>query len=505
MPRFVQLLPLLMFLLALLALPVCVVAADKPANSREIALDFRDVELPDLIQTISEMTGRNFIYDETVKGKVSLISPDRMSPDEAYEAFLSMLNIKGFTVVPSGRTNKIMPLTAARESSLPAGTARNTSDQFVTRLVRLQYVDANLIATSVLAPLVPKAGSVVAYAPSNTLIMTDSAANIARLVKIVRQLDVPAAIDSLEIIPLKYAAAEDIADLINDLMSPASGGTAPRVRGRAAAATGASDNRMVIPYPRTNALIVLAAGDDLKAVRSLVARLDQSAPDERAGVNVYYLKNAAAEPLAETLNAIITGIRKTEGADGKAAAAATRAAAGAKTVTVTADKPTNSLIINAGPEEYEQIKSIIDKLDVKRKQIFVEALILELSLDATKDLGVSLQGAVETNGNGVVIGTSNLNSGQVGLGSFLPPTDSSGTAIGTVPSVLSDAIKGIMLGGFFNPVTVTGPDGSLITVPAVSALIDLSQTDGDVNILAAPRLLASDNEEAEIVIGSPSA
>jgi len=235
MSRFAQSILLLMLLFALV-LPIRVVAADKPVNDREIALDFRDVELTDLIQTISEMTGRNFIYDETVKGKVSLISPDRMSPDEAYEAFLSMLNIKGFTVVPSGRTNKIMPLTAARESSLPAGTARNTSDQFVTRLVRLQYVDANLIATSVLAPLVPKAGSVVAYAPSNTLIMTDSAANIARLVKIVRQLDVPAAIDSLEIIPLKYAAAEDLADLINDLMSPASGGTAPRVRGRAAAA-----------------------------------------------------------------------------------------------------------------------------------------------------------------------------------------------------------------------------------------------------------------------------
>jgi len=479
-----------------LLLPAFAVAVDQDAG-REIALDFRDVELTDLIQTISEMTGRNFIYDETVKGKVSLISPDRMSPDEAYEAFLSVLNVKGYTVVPSGRTNKIVPLTAARESSLPTAR-RSGSDQYVTRLLRLQYVDANLLASAVLAPLVPKTSSVVAYTPSNTLIMTDSAANIERLVKIVRQLDVPASIEALEIVPLKHAAAEDLADLINQLLAHTGG--APAARRGTAATAGGTENRLVIAYPRTNALIVLAAGDDLKTVRSLIARLDQPPSDERSGVNVYYLENASAEPLAETLNAILTGLRKADTPEAQAAARA--AAINPKKITVTADKPTNALIINAGPEEYDLLTSIIRKLDVKRKQIFVEALILELSLDATKDLGVSLQGAVETNGTGVVIGTSNLNSGQVNLGSFLPQTDSSGRTVSSVPSVLSQAVNGIMLGGFFNPISVTGPDGKLITVPAVSALIDLSQSDGDVNILAAPRLLASDNEEAEIIIGS---
>ena len=289
------------------------VAAEQAAAVDEIALDFRDVELVDLIQTVSEMTGKNFIYDDSIKGKVSIISPDRMSPSEAYEAFLSVLSVKGYTLVPTGSTNKIVPLSIASQSRLPTGSVKRSSEQFVTRLVRLQYVDAATLVTSVLAPLVPKTSHVSAYAPSNTLIITDSAANIQRLVQIIKQLDVPAALDQIEIIPLQHADATEIAEIVNKLLSHSGGAAAPARRKGKAVSAGRGDNRQVIPYERSNALILLSAGDDADMVRKLIARLDQPVPDERSDINVYYLENADATVLSETLTSILTGIQKTAG------------------------------------------------------------------------------------------------------------------------------------------------------------------------------------------------
>lgn len=464
------------------------IAAEQKAAADGIALDFRDVELVDLIQVISEMTGKNFIYDDSIRGKVSIISPDRMSPSEAYEAFLSVLSVKGYTLVPSGSTNKIVPLSVASQNRLPTGYVKRNSEQFVTRLVRLQYVDAATLATSVLAPLVPKTSRVSAYAPSNTLIITDSAANIQRLVQIISQLDVPAALDKIEIIPLQHADTTEIAEIVNRLLSHSGGKATTTRRKGAAVAAGSGDNRQVIPYERSNALILLSAGDDADMVRKLIARLDQPVPDERADINVYYLENSDATALAETLNSILTGIQKTSGGKDAKSASTRTPILNPKQVSITADKPTNSLIINARPEEFEILKGIIAKLDIPRNQIFVEALIMELSLDATRDLGVSMTAAGGV-GDGAVIGITNRSTEQ-------SLTDDNG-----LPSVLGQAVDGLMLGGFFNLIDIVMPDGTTKTVPAVSALIDLSQTDGDVNILAAPRLLTSDNEEAEIIIG----
>jgi general secretion pathway protein D len=486
----------LMMVLLISAVALSAPVAEKVQADGEVALDFRDVELVDLIQIVSEMTGKNFIYDDSIKGKVNIISPDRMSPSEAYEAFLSVLSVKGYALVPAGSTNKIVPLSVASQNRLPTGSVNRNSEQIVTRLIRLQYVDAATLVTSVLAPLVPKTSHVSAYAPSNTLIITDSAANIQRLVQIILQLDMPAALDQIEIIPLQYADSVQIAEIVNQLLSH-SGATSPvaRRRGAAAANAGSGDNRQVIPYERSNALILLAAGEDSDMVRKLIARLDQPAPDERSDINVYYLENADATSMAETLNTILTGIRKTEsGKDPKAAPAAQAPLLNPKQVSITADKPTNSLIISARPEEYEILKGIIAKLDIRRKQIFVEAMILELSLNATRDLGISLSGAGGP-GNNALLGTSNLNSGSANNTDFLDNTDSG------LPDVLGNVVNGLLLGGFFNPVSIVGPDGTIISVPAATALISLSQTDGDVNVLAAPRLLTSDNEEAEIIIG----
>ncbi|MDT8440024.1 MAG: type II secretion system secretin GspD [Desulfuromonadales bacterium] len=467
-------------------------AATEPPFDGRVALDFKDVELTDLIQTISELTGGNFLYDESVKGKVTIISPESMTLDEAYQLFLTVLNVKGYTVVPSGKVNKIVPLKDAKSSNLPTLTRERTGEQVVTRVFRLQHLDAAVVAPTVLIPLVPSTSLVTAYPPGNSLIITDTAANIERLARIIRELDQPDSDSSIEIIPLENSSAEDLAKILNEIMAQSLPQTVARRRSTTAAASTTAATK-IIPYPVGRTLIVMASPDEMAIVKGLIARMDREIDGSRSNINLYYLENADAVALAATLNEILTGIKREARSPQAAGQGSGTLAAGP--VSITADKPTNALIINASPEDYRTIHEIIEKLDIKRKQVYVEALILELSMDATKRLGVSLQGAGEINGDSLAFGSSNFNTGPVGIGDAL-------NTVNGVPDLLTAAVDGLLAGGFFNPVTVTGPDGTAITVPALSVLIDVSKTDRDVNLLSAPRLLTSDNEEAEIIVGA---
>ena len=189
------------FLLCLLFIwHLPVLAAAQPEATEEsqdpnmVSLNFKDIELPDLIRTVSEVTGMNFVYDESVRGKVTIISPDLMSINDAFQLFLTVLNTKGYTVVPSGKTNKIVAIKDAKESNLPTigpGVRGEINEKYVTRLITLKNIDASELATTVLAPLIPKTSSIVAFPASNTLVITDSAANISRLTRIAQELDIP--------------------------------------------------------------------------------------------------------------------------------------------------------------------------------------------------------------------------------------------------------------------------------------------------------------------------
>jgi len=464
----------------------------QPNAEGRVTLDFKDVELSDLIQTMSELTGENFLYDETVKGKATIISPESMTLKEAYQLFLTVLNVKGYTVVPSGKVNKIVMLKNAKESNLPTngGSRGKLGDQVVTRVVHLENLDAAVLAPTVLIPLVPSTANVAAYAPSNSLVITDSAANIERLVKIIRELDQPGAESLIEIIQLENSNAEVVSKVLTEIMSQsAAPATSRRRQAVAAAANGNEVVTKIIPYPAGQSLIIVADQEDMTLIKELVARLDRENDGARSNINLIYLENADAVALAATLNEIISGIK----VDPKAAAEAGKPlGAISAQVTVTADKPTNSLIVNASLDDFRTIKDIVAKLDIKRKQVYVEALILELSMDATQRLGVSLQGAVNVGDDSLIIGSTNQNTGPIGFSDLV----SSGAGL------LGAAVDGLLAGGFFNPITVKGPDGTDITVPSLSVLIDLSKTDSDVNLLSAPRLLTSDNEEAEIIVGS---
>lgn len=477
-------------------------------NEAGITLDFQSVELVDLIKTISELTGINFVYDEQVKGKVTIISPKPMSLDDAYNLFRTVLNIKGYTIVPSGAVNKIVSTRGAKEENLPIEDGSAFGEQFITRLIPLKNVSATLLANTVLRPLVPKTSHVVAYEPTNTLIIADSATNTERIYQIVQELDVSGSgTDIIEILALIYADAVETAEVANQIL-----GAPKQTRPARSTAKGAAAQNTVlepsvgqiIPYSRTNHLILVGDQDFIDKTRDFIDRIDKKADQEHAGIHVYYLENAEAEVLADTLNQIISNVETIQKKvqTGNRTGTRTSASKGVKTeetigqVTITADKPTNALVVNATPKDYETIKDIIAKLDIKRNQVYVETLILELGMDALLDVGVSLQGAADVGNDSVIFGTSNLNTGPVGLGSLAPADGESGT-----PSLLSQAVNGLVLGGMFNPITTTGPDGNEITVPALSVLINLSETDTDINVLSAPRLLTSDNEEAEIVVG----
>ncbi len=475
---------LLLFLL-LVMLPLAPTA--KAASGEEkITLDFKDVELTELITTISELTGKNFLYDDSVKGKVTIVSPETMTLAETYQLFLTVLNVKGYTLVPSGKVNKIVSLKNARQEGLPVfSKGRSNSDQFITRLVRLDYLDVDTVATSVLAPLMPSTGNIITYPPTNTLILTETASTIDRMVKIMQQLDKPDSSGELTVLPLRFADAEEVAKICQEVI--VNQGTTTKRRTNNKISTTQEGSSKIIAYIRTNSLIVVASSEDLEKIKGLLATLDQEPKEEEADINVYYLENADAETLATTLNEILTGVKAAQSQSNNNKQAGTKAAVNSQQVSITADKPTNALIINAQQKDYAAIKNIIRKLDIKRKQVYVEALILELSMDATKELGASLAGALTTGSDSAIVAGTGSNTTLASMTS----TD----------SMLATTVNGILLGGLFNTVNVTAADGTSYSVPALSALLSLSKTDDNVNILSAPRLLTSDNEEAEIIVG----
>jgi len=477
--------------LLLAALLLCAPLRDAYAaphsQSEKISLDFKDVELTELINTVSELTGKNFLYDDTVRGKVTIVSPQAMSLDETYQLFLAVLNVRGYMVVPSGKVNKIVSTKTARQEGLPVYSDNQVgrSEQFVTQLVRLDYLDVDTVATSVLAPLMPATGNIITYAPTNTIILTETAATIARMVQILKSLDQPDSSGDLTVMQLQYADAEEVAAIGQQILEEQA--STKKARTSKNISTTEGGNSKIISYARTNALILLCNAEDLERIQNLVRLLDQKVEAEESNINVYYLENADAETLATTLNEILTGIKSQTKTTTNKGQEAQTAPLSSQPVSITADKPTNALIINAQRKDYAALKNIIAKLDIKRKQVYVEALILELSLDATKELGASLAGAIDLGSDSAIMAGTGANTTLANLTS----TD----------SLLAQRVNGILLGGLFNPITVTAADGTTYRVPALSALLNLAKTDDDVNVLSAPRLLTSDNEEAEIIVG----
>ncbi|MGE0684528.1 MAG: type II secretion system secretin GspD [Candidatus Binatia bacterium] len=508
---------------------------EETGEQRRVAMNFQDVDIPVLARFVSELTNKNFIVDEKVRGKVTVISPTKVTPTEAYTIFQSVLQVKGFTTVPSGGIIKIVPSKDARQAGLPTvynGSLAAAGDEFITRLVPLRYVAAGQMA-STLQPMVATDGLVLAYAPTNSLILTDSAPNVRRLLGIIEELDVEGHERTTEVILLKYAVAADLAKKIEEIMKEQGGDEVPspttRIRTTSASVTSmtaptnavVSQAVRVLPDERTNSLIVMCSPIELKTVRRIVSRLDVPLPPGTSKIHVYRLKYANAEELLPVLAEVI-GVKSSVGRSINAprqdrryrrserfrsdsdrsrggmddryppssSFSPTAPMPGAQGVSgsspefssevqITADPATNSLLISASPQDFETLRTVIEKLDVRRKQVYVEAIILEVNVEKARELGIELQYAFSINGDGVGLGRTNLKNLNTAL---------------TDPASLS----GLLLAAASNK-TVELPDGTRI--PAQMAILRAAQNTTGINVLSAPTLLTADNREAEILVG----
>lgn len=566
-------------------------------------MDFQDVDLPVLVKYISEITGKNFIIDERVRGKITIISPGRISADEAYQVFLSVLQVKGFTTVQSGTVIKIVQSSEARSSTvetvLPMRGRLAPTDQYITRLIPLEFVDANAMVP-ILQPMVSGDGLLAAYPKTNTLIMIDTSSQTERISEILRQLDVEGGDQQIEVMRMRYAPAAEMANLLQQALEsqatdPTGGmgvaatrpaaapdarirrGTTPAARAAAGGGTtttvtgvGVDSAFRIIPDERLNSLIVLAGPMDMRRIRDLIARLDVPVPLGTGRIHVYYLKYANALEVSAVLGSLVGGtggiggvggvggfgrggfgstgfgtgglgaggfgaggvgtaggrfgsIGSRFGSTGTSGRLGTRGVSGAQgrfggttggiagvggvggfgggvggfgqtgfggraggvdergqfegSVNLTADPATNALIVIASPQDYDTLKEVIEKLDVRRRQVYVEAIIAEVSLSKTRELGIEFQGATSLP-NGVGFGRTNLGGD---INSLLTPQNLSGLVLGAASS---------------QTVTVGG-----VTVPAQQAIMRALQRSNEAEILSAPTILTTDNHEAELVAG----
>ncbi len=414
-------------------------------HAQSITLNLKDADINALIDTVSKNTGKNFIVDPKIKGKVTVISSRPMDREELYQVFLSILQVHGYAAVPSGKVIKIVPDAHAKQDRIPtvSGDQPGIGDELVTRVVQVDNVASNQLVP-ILRPLIPQHGHLAAYARTNVLIITDRAANINRLVKIIRRID-RAGNEDIEIIPLQHASAGEVVRILASLQ---------KRTGKSALQAG---QPTFVADDRTNSILMTADRSTRLRLRTIIAHLDT--PIESGGnTQVVYLKYAKATDLVSVLTGISDNLKK----DGKANKPS---ALGAK-VSIQADENTNALVITAAPAIMRSLQAVIRQLDVRRAQVLVEAIIAEVSSTKAAELGVQWRSSD-------------------GFGSTF-----SGTSSGSIDSFPGSPVSlgvGLSLGYF------RGND--------IRMLLRALASDNNTNVLSTPSLLTLDNEEAEIVVG----
>jgi general secretion pathway protein D len=384
------------------AAPAPAIAQDAPkpkTGDDFITLNFTNIDISALVKVMSEFTRRNFILDEKVVGKITLMTPTKISPEEAYQVFLSALEIKGFTAVEDGKITRIIPAAMAKQSGLKVVEDGDMGGEgYVTKLVRLNYVNPNDIVRT-LSPLITRDGTLIANPATNSIIVTDSVMVIRKIEKLVQAIDIPA-------------------------------------------------------------------------------------PSGKGKINVYYLKNASAEDIAKVMQALVSRLPVPPPGGAAAPAQTGPATILEGAVTITADKLTNSLIIVASPIDYETMKEVIQKLDIRRRQVYVEAAIIEMGLSKSQELGFEFQ-------------ATNMNKLDSGQTSAIGGTNFGGIGQATVNGPAAFAsFNGLAVGAVKGTFLYNGTE-----YLNIGALLRALQSDTDVNVLSTPNILTSDNQKAEIMVG----
>jgi general secretion pathway protein D len=440
-------------------------------SQRSVSIDFNQVDISVLIKFISELTGKNFVIDQRVKGQVTIISPSRISVDEAYKVFESVLEVHGFATVETGRLIKIIPSPDARTKNIETRTRASgdsNGDQVVTQLLPLRYADPDEVKR-LFTPMVSKRSVILSYAPTNTLIITDNYSNIARLMKILKTIDIPGMGREITVFPIHNADAANLVSLLEIVFkssqSQDKNGAAPSDRGAA-----------FVADERTNSIIMVASEVDTNRIRSLIDTLDLETPKGKEKIHVHFLEYAAAEEIVAVLKDLPT-------ADEAKAGGAKEAPVVSDKVTITADKATNSLIITADRGDYATLVEVIRQIDIPRAMVYIEALIMEVNTEKSFDLGTEW-----------VVG-DDVASSVIAAGGFT--TDESLLSVDDDGTISASLASGFSMGLFGESVEIDG-----ITFPTIAAIVQAYKKDEDVNILSTPQLLTTDNQDASITVGS---
>jgi general secretion pathway protein D len=440
----------------------------KVESKRFISIDFNNVDINVFIKFISELTGKNFIVDNKIKGKVTVISPSKISVKEAYKVFESVLEVHGYATVKAGKVIKIIPSREARTKNIETllkERAASPEDKIITQIITLKYATASEIKR-LFAPLISKSSVILAYPPTNMLIVTDFHSNITRLIRILKAIDIAGIGHEISVIPLEFADSEKLVKILSSVFQQ-----------KKATKKGASERAvMFIADERTNTVVLLASEVDSLRVKSLISMLDKPTPKDKGKIRVYYLEHATAEELAAVLQAQTSGKSKAAAKGGKAPLLSGQA-------TITADKATNSLIIMADNEDYQVLEEIIKKLDIPRAMVFIECLIMEVNTNKDFTLGTEWKAFGEAHHNG--------RDGAAG-GGFSGDESSSLAGLATSGALPS----GLSLGVFGEAINISG-----ILFPSIAAIIEVYKKDKNVQIISTPQLLTTDNEEAKIYVG----
>ncbi len=474
-------------------------------------IDFPNAELKDIVKAISQMAGKNFILDRKIENRrITILSPEAVTKQQAYNAFLSALYMNDLTLVSLGKFLKVVEAKSAIQSNIRVFTGDYVpnSEEVVTVLYKLSYLDADEIQRFV-QDLVPRNGRVTSYPSTNTLVMTDTGLNLRRIIAVLKSIDVQGNEGQLESIPIRYASAKGLATLVEEILDAQGGGsssTANRRRAGARKTRGGGSISKIVPDERTNALVVFANGRGLEELKSLISQLDT--PGAGTGnIHVYYCRNALAEELATTLNSLISSQQKAGGgAAGGGRGAAQPATSFISSLTppapagggdsgagisldgnikITADKATNSLVIVASGSDFSSLKQVIQKLDLPRRQVYVEATIMEILMGNNSEFGMAYNVAAP---------------GVARVAGFNPSTGPDTMNIFN-PSSLTGMVAGFATGAKYD-VMLDPTSGKTINISSVIGLIRALQNTKQAQILNQPQILTSDNEEAEINITS---
>lgn len=450
-----------MFILGL----VLSLLAQNPARAEDVTFNFNNADIRSVIKFVSEFSHKNFLVDNRVQGRVTIISPRPIPAKDAYQVFLSILEINGFTAVETGNVTKIVPLVEGKQKSIPVMKRDRgaSGDALVTQIIPLRHAQAQQLVT-LLRPLMSPQSYLSAYPPTNTLVLADVASNATRLMEVIDALDVEEAV-GVRIEHLEFASAEKVSRLLTDLFATHTQG-------------GGSVPFRAIAYTPANALVLVGGGALLHDAMEVVERLDVAPQREKGNLEVRYLKNADAEDVAKVLNELISAAK----APAEGGQAGKPVFAGE--VKVVADPATNALLITADASDREALNRIIDKLDIRRLQVLVEALIVEVTADTAKQFGIEWRamGDFTQPGRKPFGGTTFTNQG--------------GTNINTVAANPLNAGNGLVVGLINGTITFNGQ-----TYANLGALLRALESVTDANVLSTPNILTMDNEEAEILVG----